>query len=203
MGRRWAVAAVVAVLAVLSPTPAEAKTKPHPAHGQVKQHKVPKPKQTTAPAPTQPAPTVTTRPPATTAVRTTPTKRRGVAAPIEHAAPAAHPAAPKPKPRRKPNAKPHPQPQPRQVAPRKVSHLTPVVAETASIPLGLIAVLVAFFVLQSRIDRRDPKLRVTEASSTDELVFNLPRGVPATVPRRHVALRTSVLSPVATSTRIA
>jgi hypothetical protein len=50
-------------------------------------------------------------------------------------------------------------------------------------PAGLLLLVVGFLVVQNRIDRKDPKLRVLPVWSEEELEFALPRRRPR-VPRR-------------------
>ena len=203
---RLAVSGLV-LLAVLLPTAAEAAPKPHhgnphatpaasPAGTSGKPAKPHHPHPHATPTPT-PTPVQTPVATPTAAPTTAPTP---AAAPVHAARPTKHyvrrvaPAAAAVAPASRPSVKPAaPRPVHRPVAPPQPSSLTtaithvdqlaPQLKRNASLPLGLLAAVFLFLAVQGRIDRRDPKLRVTEASSTDELTFSLPRGLPQTVAR--------------------
>jgi hypothetical protein len=70
-----------------------------------------------------------------------------------------------------------------------VAHSLARVATTSpQLPLGLFGVLLLFLVVQNRIDRRDPKLVLNDASSSLELEFRPVRGTIREPVRRHVPL---------------
>ena len=77
-----------------------------------------------------------------------------------------------------------------------VAHSFAQAATTSpQLPLGLLAAVLLFLAVQNRIDRRDPKLSVTEASSSLELEFRtIRRPEPPAVRRRRVPV---LLSPAA------
>ncbi|MFN2538466.1 MAG: hypothetical protein ABR549_10000 [Mycobacteriales bacterium] len=70
--------------------------------------------------------------------------------------------------------------------------LTQAATTSPQLPLGLLATVVIFLLVQNRIDRRDPKLIVTDATSSRELEFRAaPRVKPRPARRRSVPVAIS------------
>ena len=63
-----------------------------------------------------------------------------------------------------------------------------VATASPQLPLGVIVAVLLFLVVQSRIDRKDPKLAITDASSSVELEFRPVRRPLPEPERRHVPL---------------
>jgi hypothetical protein len=155
---------------VLRPTP-KPTTKVPPGHASPS----PTPSATVQ-ATTTPATTPSSAPPATAAVVAT------VSSPVATSPPARPRAvivapAPAPRPSLGPSpvaARPVARHQPRRDDERlsDVAHsFARVATASPQLPLGVIGAVLLFLVVQNRIDRKDPKLAITDASSSVELDF--------------------------------
>ena len=144
---------------------------PKNGKGHVKKAATPAPPAapTSAPAPVRsPAPAVA---PVRTPVRPVPGRGGSPGAGAPAPGPAAPAATTPPRPSR-PVAPVVEEPtKPAGVAP-VARALTGIATNDPQLPLGIVLVVVTFLLVQSRIDRKDPKLAET---AKDDLVFNLPR----------------------------
>ena len=218
LGARVALTGLALLATLGAGPPAHAQKTPHKhggthtsPHLQARPKKSPKPhghQVSVTPTPT-PTPTATvtkaaTPPPAPVVVTTPAPARVVLPRTVSTHVPLTAPSPPAPRPRRTTAALPADHRDHRDDSTLgSLATFARAAQDNVKLPAGVLLVVVVFLLVQYRIDRRDPKLRMAAESSTEELEFGLPRNAPApraprTVPLAVRAVRGSV-APTSTS----